>query len=189
MHHWRKNLNTNWYSEELRDGKRLIRIKLVFYGTPRFTTGLLGQSRLHSPLAYPCTSLVLFQTLSNKDATQKRSCKLVIAKSKNQVVDETCITQASEDAPENNTPSDTGVASTKTRLQPLYLTSIQQDYLVSWFQEHEYLYDKGNAGYKLTERKNALWKEKAEELGVCDGPRLKSWMDSIRTQYAHRQNS
>lgn len=109
----------------------------------------------------PCTGLVLFQTLSNK-----RSCKRVIAKSKNQAVDETCITQASEDAPENNTSSDTGVASKKTRLQPLYLTSIQQDDVVSWFQEHEYLYDKGNADYKLTERKNALWKEKAEELGV-----------------------
>lgn len=98
-------------------------------------------------------------------------------------MDETCITQASEDAPENHTPSDTGVASKKTRLQPLYLTSIQQDDVVSWFREHEYLYDKGNADYKLTERKNALWKEKAEELGVCDGPRLKSWMDSIHTQY------
>lgn len=97
---------------------------------------------------------------------KKRSCKRVIAKSKIQAVDETCITQASEDAPENNTSSDTGVASKKTRLQPLYLTSIQQDDVVSWFQEHEYLYDKGNADYKLTERKNALWKEKAEELGV-----------------------
>lgn len=100
---------------------------------------------------------------------KKISCKRVIAKSKNQAVDETCITQASEDAPENHTTSGTRLASKKTRLQPLYLTSIQQDDVVSWFQEHEYLYDKGNADYKLTERKNALWKEKAEELGVCDG--------------------
>ena len=57
----------------------------------------------------------------------------------------------------------------KPRQQPLNLTLEQQDDVVTWFIEHELLYDKGHADYKLTEKKSALWKEKADELSVCDG--------------------
>jgi hypothetical protein len=34
---------------------------------------------------------------------------------------------------------------------------------------NELLYDKGHTDYKLTEKKNALWKDKEDELGLCDG--------------------
>lgn len=59
----------------------------------------------------------------------------------------------------------------KPCLQPLHFTSQQQDDIVLWFQEHGFLYDKDkdHADYKLTVKKIALWREKAEELGVCDG--------------------
>jgi hypothetical protein len=38
-----------------------------------------------------------------------------------------------------------------------------------YFQENELLYDKGHEDCKLTEKKNALWKDKTDELGLCDG--------------------
>ena len=55
-------------------------------------------------------------------------------------------------------PSAREVAGKKEKLsqQPLHLTLEQQDDIVLWFIEHELLYDKGHANYKLTEKKIAL---------------------------------
>ena len=56
----------------------------------------------------------------------------------------------------------------KLRQQPLHLTLEQQDDIVLWFIEHELLYDKRHANYKLTEKKDrSLERKKADEL--CDG--------------------
>lgn len=70
----------------------------------------------------------------------------------------------------------------KERKKSLVLSEEQELSVSEWLREHPYLYTKTMMLYKDTAKKVRLWDMKAEELGVCNGPQLRTWYESVRTR-------
>ncbi|XP_024859656.1 uncharacterized protein LOC108230484 [Kryptolebias marmoratus] len=62
------------------------------------------------------------------------------------------------------------------------LTEEEEQSMVEWLVGNPILYNRKLKNYKRTTRKEALWREKAEEIGK-DVLILKTWYTSLRTRY------
>ena len=62
------------------------------------------------------------------------------------------------------------------------LTEDEEHSMVEWLESNPILYNKKLKTYKDTSRKEALWREKANELGK-DVVLLQTWYTSMRTRY------
>ncbi|XP_013857716.1 uncharacterized protein LOC106513442 isoform X2 [Austrofundulus limnaeus] len=62
------------------------------------------------------------------------------------------------------------------------LTEEEEQSMVEWLVSNPILYNRKLKNYKHTSRKEALWREKAEEVGK-DVLILKTWYTSLRTRY------
>ena len=73
-------------------------------------------------------------------------------------------------------------APTKRMKKPLVLSEEKELEMAEWMRRHAFLYSKGMKEYKDSGKKNRLWQEKAEDLGVESGALLKVWYESVRTK-------
>ncbi|XP_012940347.1 uncharacterized protein LOC106012312 [Aplysia californica] len=74
----------------------------------------------------------------------------------------------------------------KTSRDRLQLTAEDEEDLVDWYREQEVFFNKTLKGYRDTQRKNALIEEKARSMGKT-AAELKTWINSMRTQYGKLQ--
>lgn len=70
----------------------------------------------------------------------------------------------------------------RMKKKPLVLSEVKELEMAEWMRRHAFLYSKGMKEYKDSRKKNRLWQEKAEDLGVESGALLKVWYESVRTK-------
>lgn len=64
------------------------------------------------------------------------------------------------------------------------LTPEEEDHMVEWLKQNEFLYDKTSERFKMTNQKQKMWADKEEELGGLNpGDLEKKWYKDMRTQY------
>lgn len=80
--------------------------------------------------------------------------------------------------------ADSDHVATKQKKQKVValLTEEQEESMVEWLENNPILYNRKLKTYKDTNKKDALWREKAEAMGI-DVLILKTWYSSLRTRY------
>lgn len=70
------------------------------------------------------------------------------------------------------------------RIIPYLFNKEQEEDIAEWYRGHDILYDRRKREYKETDKKNAIYVEKAASLSPqCSVKQLKNWLESMRTQY------
>ena len=57
-----------------------------------------------------------------------------------------------------------------------------EEAVLEWIKEHEFLYNRGHAQWKDTDKRKALWASKADEVGKT-AKKLNMWFNTLRTKY------
>lgn len=93
---------------------------------------------------------------------------------------ETHVAEESTDSEVSATGTQDSNKRKRSKVSP-NLTREEEEAIVEWLREHPEIYDKRKAEYKNQQKKESLWKQKADEMGK-DVTVLKVWYKSLRTR-------